>query len=307
MAITQNCLRRHAILLNDPLGIASQIELQAAQQLASDPAFGSAMDQDTRDCLAEFGKKAAALGIVPFDARGTATFVESPNLPVPQFQNPFVQTQDGAIIPQDTRGIAPTSAPAPTATAVPFSREFNAMVPSPAANLSLFGDIFGLVKKIPGVGDVISTGEQVARITGILPGGGTGTGTAMTLSCPDGFKVNARGECVKEGVGGAVQRFLPGGKTGTLGDVQGQAIVGAFGVPGLLPAQVGTINGRPILKCPAGMVLGKDDVCYVRAVLPRQFRKWPAAARPPITAGDAKAIRKAEGAKKRVKLSLIHI
>lgn len=193
----------------------------------------------------------------------------------------------------ETAPIRATSSPA-----VAFSGpEFNAMAtPTLSIQPSLIGDIFGVVKKIPGVGGIVEGAETLGKVTGLLP-----KGNGMAVQCPDGFRLDSQGRCVTAGLPGTIQRILPGGKTGTLSDVQGQAVVGAFGVPGLLPAQVGVINGGPILKCPAGMVLGKDDICYVRSVLPRQFRKWPRAPRPPITAGDAKAIRKAEGAKRRVK------
>ena len=82
-------------------------------------------------------------------------------------------------------------------------------------------------------------------------------------------------------------------------DVFGEAVVGAFGMPALIPAIVGEVNGNPIRRCPRGSVLGKDDLCYNK--LPRNFRKWPRAPRAPVTAGDAKAIRRADGARGRVK------
>lgn len=83
------------------------------------------------------------------------------------------------------------------------------------------------------------------------------------------------------------------------GDGFGAAVVGAFGMAALIPAIVGEVNGNPIRRCPRGSVLGKDDLCYNK--LPKNFRKWPRAARAPVTAGDAKAIRRAESARGRVK------
>jgi len=77
-----------------------------------------------------------------------------------------------------------------------------------------------------------------------------------------------------------------------------QAVEGAFGMPAMVPEE----EMRRTLVCPRGMVLGDDELCYPKAVLPRRskFRKWRGQARPPVTAGDARAIRKAAAAKERV-------
>ena len=208
-----------------------------------------------------------------------------------------VEIEKAIAASSDPRGETAPIRATPSAPIAFSGPEFFTMAtPTLSIQPSLIGDIFGVVKKIPGVGGIIQGAETLGKATGVLPGT-----KGMAMTCPEGFKVDSKGMCVRAGLPGTIQRILPGGKSGTLGDVSGNAVVGAFGVPGLVPEQVGVINGGPILKCPAGMVLGKDDICYVRSVLPRQFRKWPRAARPPITAGDAKAIRKAESAKRRVK------
>lgn len=77
-----------------------------------------------------------------------------------------------------------------------------------------------------------------------------------------------------------------------------EAVTGAFGMPAMVPEE----EMRLTLICPKGMVLGDDELCYPKAVLPRRskFRKWRAQARAPVSAGDARAIRKAAGAKDRV-------
>jgi len=103
--------------------------------------------------------------------------------------------------------------------------------------------------------------------------------------CPGGFRVDPRsGDCIQIGFRGAVERALPFGQTGTLADEFGEAVVGAFGMPALIPAQVGEIQGRPILRCPRGAVLGKDSLCYQKGVIPIKFRKWRPARKPPISA-----------------------
>lgn len=81
--------------------------------------------------------------------------------------------------------------------------------------------------------------------------------------------------------------------------------VGAFGIPSIEATVVGEIRGRPIRRClwqgrDVGLVLGKDDRCYPRTAIPRKLRKWPRAPRPPVTAGDARAIRQARAAQGRV-------
>jgi len=78
----------------------------------------------------------------------------------------------------------------------------------------------------------------------------------------------------------------------------GQAVVGAFGMPAMVPMEV----NRPTLVCPRGMVLGTDDLCYPKGVLSSRnlHRKWRRPPRPTISAGDARAIRIAAAAKDRV-------
>lgn len=137
--------------------------------------------------------------------------------------------------------------------------------------------------------------------------GGSSAAAPLVPDCPEGFRIDPdTGRCVEVGFRGGIERILPGGQTGTLADVSGEAVVGAFGQPGILPMQRGTIQRSdgtvgPILKCPRGMVLAKDDVCYVKSAIPRRFRKWAPDPRPPVSAQDAKAIRQADRAKTRVK------
>ncbi len=87
----------------------------------------------------------------------------------------------------------------------------------------------------------------------------------------------------------------------------GQAVVGSFGLPAMVPETVGSIRRRdgtvaPIRRCGPRMVLGTDDLCYPKALLPRRskFRKWRQPPRPAVSAGDVKAIRRAGRAKDRV-------
>lgn len=124
------------------------------------------------------------------------------------------------------------------------------------------------------------------------------------VDCPPGFRANpSTGICEAEGMIGAVQRFLPGGQTGTLPQVNGgavgygNAVMGSFGVPALQPAQASTVAFR----CPPGSVLGKDNLCYQKGSIPMQFRKWRPAKKPPISAKDWRALQTSARVEKKAK------
>ena len=110
--------------------------------------------------------------------------------------------------------------------------------------------------------------------------------------CSTGFHWNpSTGQCEKTGLVGAVQRFIPGGATGTAVATStpfGEAVMGAFGRPALVPATHSSVTRR----CPRGSFLGIDDLCYEK--LPREFRKWKPATKPPISAKDWKHLQVAE-------------
>lgn len=241
--------------------------------------------------------------------RAVATRQESDRLATVErgFQPPPTQTGLGDVVIEplfDPRGSIPgTDLSPPSEGAMPTSIMPVAGSIGPA-NLSIFGDLGRIARGLGGVlpGPV---GTAVSTIGRLLPGGGTqvlpaGGGFGFAPGCPEGFRVDANGRCVREGIGGAIERFLPGGQTGVLGQ-GGTAVIGAFGTPGVLPAQVGVINGNPIFRCPRAMVLGADNVCYAKGSLPRQFRKWKPGTRPAVSGGDVRAIRQAASAKRRVK------
>ena len=94
-----------------------------------------------------------------------------------------------------------------------------------------------------------------------------------------------------------LEKIFPGGRTGfetVPRDDFGAAVMGAFGMPALEPA----VRESVTLRCPPGMVLGKDELCYPRSVLRRdsRFRKWRPGVRPILTGGQRAAIRKARTA-----------
>ena len=122
-------------------------------------------------------------------------------------------------------------------------------------------------------------------------GGGGGGGFAPGDRCPKG-KVRFGNKCVDP------MAALPGGDP-LFTDAGGVAVQGAFGMPAIVP----NVEERIHRTCPAGMVLGDDNLCYPKAILGRRnrFRKWRQPPRPPITRADQKAIRRAEKAKKKIK------
>lgn len=162
-----------------------------------------------------------------------------------------------------------------------------------------FGDLLGTVTDvvtsfIPGPIDDIIVGAGKKIFSGQKPG--------AAADCPPGFRVDPNtGRCLKEGFGGRVERFLPGGGTGFLpsspGPGTGMATMGSFGVPAVQPIQMMTQR----LDCPAGFLLGMDNLCYAKGTLPRQFRKWKPAKKPPISAKDWRALQTSARVEKKVK------
>lgn len=144
-----------------------------------------------------------------------------------------------------------------------------------------------------GVGTVLTAPKPTTTAS-------TGTSMQQVPACPPG-SVRVGNTCVAPG------DMFPGGAPG-LFESGGQAVVGGFGFPALSPSIVGSIaNNRgevaPIRRCPRGMVLGFDSLCYPKAVLPRRsrFRKHKGERKPPMTGADAAALRRIGSLKKRVK------
>lgn len=141
---------------------------------------------------------------------------------------------------------------------------------------------------------IIDTIEQVVDIGGKIGlFGGRRPGTPTPLvdpgPCTPPFVRDQSGICVLQGSPADISTG-PSGFNGT--GVSGVAVMGAFGIPAMQPVVVGNIGGSPIRRCMAGAVLGKDDLCYMKGSIPRQFRKWRPAAKPPMSAADAKALRR---------------
>lgn len=54
------------------------------------------------------------------------------------------------------------------------------------------------------------------------------------------------------------------------------------------PTVVGEIQGQPIRRCPRGLVLARDNMCYSKKDLPNRFRKHPKRKKAKISAYDWK-------------------
>lgn len=150
--------------------------------------------------------------------------------------------------------------------------------------------------------------RPVTRIAAVAPTSFAAPAPApRTGGCGPGFVMRG-GKCVRKGgILSATQRFFGFGRppprappevTTMARSRTGQAVVGAFGMPAMVPVE----EVRRLLVCPRGMVLGTDDLCYPKGVLSSRnlHRKWRRPPRAPVTAADARAIRKAAATRDRV-------
>jgi len=106
--------------------------------------------------------------------------------------------------------------------------------------------------------------------------------------CRPGNSKNAQGRCRpnRPGFVAGVERFLPGGETGTIR--AGAAVMGQYGA-----ALEPFVEARHVRTCLPGMVLGKDGLCYNRRDITNKEREYPKGTRPLGTPGEMAALRKA--------------
>lgn len=169
----------------------------------------------------------------------------------------------------------------------------------------IIGAVGGFFGSNGGIGGAVRgfTGGGGATPPGDAGLGFANVGDTNGQCAPGYFRDQRTGQCERPGVVGTLQRIIPGGQTGTQMDVQGEAVVGSFQLPGVLPAQVGTITRNdgvvnPILRCPSKYVLGIDNICYVKGTPGlSKFRKWPPGTRPFLTGGDVRCLRRANSLK----------
>jgi len=132
--------------------------------------------------------------------------------------------------------------------------------------------------------------EQKFDVATDRGGGGRGRRLAADPECGPGM-IRVSGVCIDP------RAALPGGDP-LFSRATGVAVAGAFGMPAFSPIEEQVLTRR----CPRRMVLGFDDLCYPKAVLPprSQFRKWKRAPSPTLSRRDEAAIVRAAGAKDRV-------
>lgn len=133
-------------------------------------------------------------------------------------------------------------------------------------------------------------GSAIERWTGGSGGGGSNLPTTCpprTVWDPQADMCVAPGSPADIGTGGIV----PGHG--------GQAVAGSFGLPAVTP----TVEQRVHRSCGKGFVLGDDNLCYPKAVLPSRskFRKWRAAPKPAVSAADMRIARKYKTVQNRLK------
>jgi len=125
--------------------------------------------------------------------------------------------------------------------------------------------------------------------------GGSGSSAPATsfagTSCPPGY-YSVGGTCINPGAAfpGGVPLTVP--STGTsLTTTGGTAVAtgASFGMPALAPYVVSTVRR----KCAAGYVLGRDDLCYPKGMLPKRYRKWNRS-KPYISRAQFRLIAKAD-------------
>lgn len=162
-----------------------------------------------------------------------------------------------------------------------------------------FGDILKGIGKvaagfIPGGRTAVDVAERV------FGGGRPDQKPGARADCPPGFRADPNtGLCEAEGVRAGIERLLPFGETGMLPGRNGfgEATVGAFGIPAIVPAQVSTAA----LRCPPGSVLGKDNLCYQPGSITKKFRKWPPGVRPKISAREWRTLSTANTVRSKAK------
>jgi hypothetical protein len=102
------------------------------------------------------------------------------------------------------------------------------------------------------------------------------------------------------GVGISIQETGGNGRAGpsVAGRIGGRSLP-FMGDIGVSPA----VFQRQVRVCPRGQRLAIDGLCYPKALLGKRspFRAWPSDPAPPVTAADAKALRKVDSIRKKVR------
>lgn len=173
-------------------------------------------------------------------------------------------------------------------------------LPPPPQSRSVVGDVLrGLGQDaLDFAGDLAK--QKIEELLGGSMRDDSGPGPSIlaqptTDECQKGTFRPARGlPCIDIFPGGANQGTGMVASPGEFGTTSG-----AFGIPAAIPHQF-TQTRR---KCPPGMVLGRDNLCYPRQVLSRRnrMRKWRGSPRPPISRKDVRALQTIERVQNTIK------
>lgn len=189
----------------------------------------------------------------------------------------------------------PTGTTAPGPAVIPVSQ-----LPDP--NLGLLGAIAG------GIGGFV-TGGPAGAVAGAIAGYGGSEGPggeAPTAESPYPGAAQGGNLCQQfpEACQGSPLYPLPipfGGSSGP-GKQQGTAMVPRPDASGGYMGGVSpSVETRTHRRCPRGMVLGDDGLCYRGLSRNSSRRMWPMGRKPLLTGGDLNAISRAASAAKKLK------
>jgi hypothetical protein len=201
--------------------------------------------------------------------------------------------------------------PAPNAPSAIISRPSNGGARAPTRQ----GIIEGIIGGVTGFVSGGVPGAIVGGLSGLSSGGGSepasgeptvpgtdiGRGRGRGGSYGGGFTGQTAQQC-PEGtfaVGSQCVDIVPGGAHQGSGMIvsPGEGAVGQVGIGAVNPA----IFQETVHRCPRGMVLGIDNLCYHKKALTKATRKWNPGRRPLLTGGELNAISRAARAARRVK------
>lgn len=130
-----------------------------------------------------------------------------------------------------------------------------------------------------------------------------GLGTARSFvqqdPCPGGFQIPGTNRCFET----PFTPTQPTDRGGTAVVVRQDVLPGMFGELSVVAELVQNFR----LRCPPGLVLGKDERCYAQGKggISNSQRKWPKPPRPILSAQDAKVLRQSEAIRGRAKRAAI--
>lgn len=211
----------------------------------------------------------------------------------------------GTIAPAPRSGAAPTPTMSTSLSTTVVSTKGTKMTSAKATALALRG-MNGGPQNISLGGIVRAAGTVIKRL---IPGPiddvliDRFTQQDRSVGCdPPGFMVGNKCVDLTKALPGGAPLISPAGGTAVATTGQfGAAVIGAFGLPALEPMTFVDESTRDGVRrrCPTGMRLGKDNLCYPKGVLQKnsRFRKWRGVAKAKVSAADFREAKQAERVK----------